>query len=121
MPANTILCVADDPSANNPVANELERAGYHLTTARTAAQAAAVLFVNRKVDGVVLDQHTRERANFEVAALLRKIRADVPIFLVSSGRVERLPRCVDACVCLSENLDGLLPTMEVLLGRTTMA
>jgi len=115
MATNTILWVtAEDVSASNPVVVAFQDAGYELVSTASPSQAVAVLFLNRCVCAVVLDQRLKQTAG--LAGTLHSIRADVPILLLSQDKVSPLPQSVDGCVCVGEGLEGLLPSLQTVLS-----
>lgn len=111
----TILYVAPDLSDGSPVALSLRAAGCRMVTTDSPAQALALLFVNRRIDAVVLDERAGQPNSIGLAKLLRSLRADIPILLVAQGKIDPLPRGVDACVCTGEEGAALLPVLGTLL------
>ncbi len=96
MTKRTVLCVNDETS-NGATPERLRQAGFEVFTARPR-QAVAILFVNRRLNAVVLEDYGNQEAACALAALLHSIREDIPIVLVSSSLLDRLPSGVDACV-----------------------
>ncbi len=118
MDTTTILCVTDDTTANGSVLEALRDAGYEVLVASSAAQAAALLFIHRRIEAVVLDQRLKDRASIRLVRLLRSLRSDVPILLLSRDVLDPLPRCIDACVCVGQELGSLLPILHTMvLGK----
>lgn len=115
MPSYTILCVSDDP-AGGSIALGLRNKVHQVIIAESPTHAMAYLFVNRRIDAVIIDQQTQPCAGLNTAHLLRRVRADVPILLLSSETVDPRPFCVDACLS-RDNLDALLLTLNLLLTR----
>jgi DNA-binding response OmpR family regulator len=82
MRKGTILLVSDAMGSN--LASRLESAGWALLSARLR-EALAVLFVNRRIEAVVLDPGDRAADVLVLARGLRALRPDVPIFLVTAA------------------------------------
>ncbi len=118
MDTPTILCVVDNPAADDSLLPTLQNAGYELLVASNAAQATALLFIHRKLEAVVLDQRSKERTGLGLARIMRSLRADVPILLLSRETLNQLPRCLDACVCVGEELSSLLPILNTFVRGT---
>ncbi len=117
MDTATILCVADDVSTDSLLPT-LRNAGYELLVAGNAAQATALLFIHRRIEAVVLDQRTKERTGLGLARVMRSLRADVPILLLSRETLNPLPRCLDACICVGQELSSLLPILNTFVHGT---
>lgn len=115
MATYTILCLSNDPAA---IASRLHDQCELLTTS-SASQAMAYLFINRRIDAVIVDQRSQPRANPGIVRLLRSIRAEVPVVLLSPDLLQPLPRGVAACLSGDATLDRLVPTLNLLL--TTLA
>jgi DNA-binding response OmpR family regulator len=118
---HTILCVADDTSSAQSLASKLQLAGYAAHCAAGPSQATALLFVNRSVEAVVLDQRSKSSASFALARLLRSLRRDIPILLLSAEVVDPLPSCIDGAVCTNAGIEGLLPMLDLVLGAPESA
>ncbi len=114
----TILCVADDVATNDSLLPTLRHAGYELLVTGSATQATALLFIHRRIEAVVLDQRTKERTSLGLARILRSLRADVPILLLAREMLDPLPRCLDACICVGQELDSLLPILNTFVRGT---
>ncbi len=113
MSNHLVLCLTDDP-AGNAIAATLESASYEVVSTNSAARAMALLFVNRGIDAVVLDQ-SKNGAWLETARLMRSIRADIAFVTVSRGRLESVPRWIDACVSAGQEEEALVPVLDTLL------
>ncbi len=105
MAKRTVLCVNDETS-DGATPERLRQAGFEVFAARPR-QAVAILFVNRRLDAVVLEDYGNQEAACALAALLHSIRKDIPIVLVSSCLLDRLPSGVDACVSPDSGLEML--------------
>lgn len=116
MPSYTILCVGED-FAGSSIALSLRNNSHHLLMADSPSRAMAYVFVNRHIDAVVIEQRQQPFAGLNTAHLLRTVRADVPILLLSSETLDPLPFCVDACLSGDNLLDRLLLTLDLLLAR----
>ncbi len=113
----TVLYLSDNSSGS--IARGLRNDGCQLLVAETAAQAVAYLFINRRIDAVVIDWPSQPLASLDVAQALRSVRPEVPILLVSLEAVQPLPRSVDACLSGEHRLETLLLTLDLLLGPAT--
>ena len=81
MPAHLVLLFEPDhtPEEIKPsIARELQRAGYEVTEAHNLSTAAASLFVNRRVEAVVIDV-PRGQILPELADSLSALRPGVPL------------------------------------------
>jgi len=107
MTDETILYVSDQTANDNSVLAALKATGYEVVSANSATQAIALLYVLHTVAGVVLNHRARARAKFDVARSLRAIRSGVPIVLLCSEQIKRLPSSVDACVDTGQPLEKL--------------
>ncbi len=114
-PRLTLLYVTDEPSASETLERKLRLADYDSVVTSSSVQAVAFLFVNRRINAVVLDQQTRERPSLALARTLHSVRADVPILLLSPGLLEPLPACLDACVQADRDFASLVPILNTLL------
>jgi DNA-binding response OmpR family regulator len=105
MAKRTVLYVSEE-GADGCVAQRLRQAGFEVFTTRPQS-AVAILFVNRRLDAVVLEDRGNKESACALAALLRSIRAEVPIVLVSASSLDGLPSGVDACVNPENSLEML--------------
>jgi hypothetical protein len=115
MTTYTILCLSDGPM--EAIASRL-RSQCELLTTSSASQAMAYLFVNRRIDAVILDQRSQAHASVGIARLLHSMRADVPVVLLSPEVLQPLPRGVTACLSGEDTLDRVVPTLNALLATT---
>ena len=120
-PKRTILYVADDLSSSNSIIGKLTSSGFELIRARKGAEAVAKLFTHRKVEAIVLDQRETTRVSLGLAKFIKSFWAAMPVILLSTQLLDPLPRCIDAGVCLQEELGGLVPTIELLLDSSDAA
>lgn len=114
MTGSTILWISDDLSGISRVVH-LQNAGFELLTTTNASEAIALGFVNRRIAAIVLDQRGKKHGSFALARILKSIRCDVPILLLSPEAIEPLPRFVDASICAGEELEPLLPVLNALI------
>ncbi len=114
MSTYTILCLSNDPCASD-IARGLRSNVYQLLVTGSTAQAMAYLFVNRRIDAVILDHGSEPHAGVGVARLLRSVRPDIPILLLCQEMLEPLPNCVDACLSGEDIPAALDPTLNLLL------
>jgi CheY-like chemotaxis protein len=78
-----VLVVDDDPAMREMLACLLDRLGYAAQTAIDAEEALFALEA-RRFHAVVCDLHMPRRDGFGLARVLRRIRPDVPLVLISS-------------------------------------
>ncbi len=118
MDTPTILCVVDDGASDESLLPTLRNAGYEVLVTGSAPQATALLFIHRRIEAVVLDQRAKQRTGLRLARVMRSLRADVPILLLSREMLDPLPRCLDACVCVGQELNSLLPILNTFVHGT---
>jgi CheY-like chemotaxis protein len=82
-PNSLILCIDDEALGLQIRKVVLERAGYRVLTALDGASGLS-LFGEHPVDAVILDYFMPGMNGGEVAAEMRRTRADVPILLLSA-------------------------------------
>ncbi len=116
MATSIILWISDDLFTSGSVACSLERGGYELRITANACHAAVLALLDRRIEAVVLDQRLKRRPSLGLAWVLRSLRADVPIVLLSSEVLEPLPRCIDACVCVGQEIEPLLTVLNALVA-----
>jgi len=78
-----VLVVDDDAAMREMVACLLDRLGFAAQTAIDADEALFTLHA-RRFHAVVCDLHMPRRDGFGLARVLRRIRPDVPLVLISS-------------------------------------
>ena len=84
MPANSLILCIDDEALGLQIRKVvLERAGYRVLTALDGASGLN-LFREHPVDAVILDYFMPGMNGGEVAAEMRRSRADIPILLLSA-------------------------------------
>jgi CheY-like chemotaxis protein len=115
MTNETILYLSDLATNSNSVLAALKATGCEVVSTNSATQAIALLYVLHTVAGVVLNRRAREPNTCELARSLQAIRPDVPIVLLCSDRIDRLPSCVDACVRTEQPLERLAAAVRCLL------
>jgi DNA-binding NtrC family response regulator len=113
-PKHTILYVGENLAPDNSIVGRLKSAGYNMVSASRSTEAVAKLFANH-IEAIVLDQRSTEKINLGLAKFVKSFRAAVPVILLSTQLLDPLPRCIDAGVCLQEELSALVPTIELLL------
>lgn len=116
----TILYVTENLAADNSIVGKLRNSGFNLISASHSTEAVAKLFANR-IEAIVLDQRSTEKINLGLAKFIKSFRAAVPVILLSTQLLDPLPRCIDAGVCLQDELGGLVPTIELLLDSSDAA
>src|SRR3954471_6897196 len=120
-PRRTILYVAGDVSSNNTIIRKLNGSGFNLISVTKSSQAIAKLFTNRKVEAIVLDQRATAKISLRLAKFVKSFRAAIPVIMLSTQLLDPLPRCIDAGVCLQDELGSLVPTIELLLDSPDAA
>ena len=115
MPRFTLLYATDDRAASEALQRKLNFGADDSVLAANSIQALALLFVNRRINAVLLDQQTKHRPSLALARAMRSLRADIPIVLLSPEPIEPLPNCLDACVCGDRDLPSLIPVLNMLL------
>ena len=118
MSNHSILCVRDFVPDNDTVAAAIRLAGYHPLTANDSSHAMALYFVNRQLEAVVLDHRAKENVGICLAQALRTLRADIPILLLSTKVFDPMPKGIDACVCVTESAEELIPVLRLLLSTS---
>jgi CheY-like chemotaxis protein len=84
VPANSLILCIDDEALGLQIRKVvLERAGYRVLTALDGASGLN-LFREHPVDAVILDYFMPGMNGGEVAAEIRRSRADIPILLLSA-------------------------------------
>ncbi len=120
MTKRTLLYVSDE-GLDGGSAQRLAQAGYEVCTARPR-QAVAILFVNRRIDLVIIEDLNDNRAACELAELLRSIRPDVPIALLSRLVLGQDQNAIEACVSPADDtLAGVLAELHSDAGASTKA
>lgn len=114
MPTHTVLYVTDDLSTIKSSERKLEGAGLEIVSTASASDAVALLFVNRRVEAVVLDRQLDPQTTLGLARVLKSLR-DIPVILVSAKSIDPLPKAVDACVCLNDVIGELPRLIEAIL------
>jgi DNA-binding NtrC family response regulator len=120
-PKHTILYVGRDLTSGNPIFKKLKASGFNLVSASRNSEALAKLFANSGVEAIVLDQRATDKLSLGLAKFVKSFRAAVPVILLSTQLIEPLPRCIDAGVCIHDELGGLVPTIEMFLDGADTA
>lgn len=84
MPGHVILAVEAVPlgrSSLSPIATQLCNAGYDVLASSNVSQAVGLVFVNRRIEAVLINSYGDPMTGVEVAAKLRAINPRIP-FLV---------------------------------------
>ncbi len=111
MTKRTLLYVSDE-GLDGASAQRLAQAGYEVCTARPR-QAIAILFVNRRIDLVIIEDRNDSHPAGDLVQLLRSIRPDVPIALLSRLVLGQDPNAVEASVSPEDNnLAGVLAELH---------
>lgn len=120
-PQRTILYVADDLSGSDSIVGKLKTSGFRLVSATRSIGAIARLVSTRRLEAIVIDQRATPKINLGLARFVKSFRAAVPVILLSTQLLDPLPRCIDAGVCLQDELGALVPTIELVLGSSEAA
>jgi len=112
MMSETILYLSDQATNGNSVPGALRAAGYEVVSTNSANQAIALLYLLHTVVGVVVSRLTRGQNRVDVVRNLHAIRPEVPIVLLCSNQMMRLPSFVDACVDAGQPLEKLIAAVR---------
>jgi CheY-like chemotaxis protein len=113
----TILCIDDSPGVLALHRMVLESTGYSVLTA-ASAQAGLELFASCPRDAVLLDYGMPEMNGGEVAAMMKAMKPEIPIVLLSA--LPSLPenaRSVDAFVTKGQSPEIWLDVLAGLLDN----
>lgn len=110
-----ILFIDDHTCGSRALAHKLRACGYEVQVAPDAEEALT-LFRLYRIDAVVTDCHCEIPSRGTLAPIIRSIRPDVPIILMSAfcGMPCARLRDADACVCKGD-IPALLSTLRMLL------
>jgi CheY-like chemotaxis protein len=114
MADQTILYISEPTANSNSVSAALKATGYEVVNTSSANQGIALLYLLHSVAGVVLNRLARDQKTDDVARSLRAIRPDVPIVLVCSDQIKRLPSFVDGCVDTKQPLEKFIAAVRCL-------
>ena len=115
MTDETILYISDQTANSNPVLAALKATGYEVVIANSSTQGIALLYILRRVVGVVLNRRAKEQNRVDLAGSLRALRPDVPIVVLCTNPNSGLPSYVDACVDAKQPLAKLTAAVRRLL------
>jgi CheY-like chemotaxis protein len=84
MPGHVILAVEPGLGVSNlsPIAAQLRKAGHDVLVPGSVSEAIGLVFVNRRIEVVLINSCTEPMAGVEVAARLRAINPQIPILVV---------------------------------------
>lgn len=88
MPGHVIFAVEADPlgrSSLSPIATHLRNAGYDVLVSGNVSQAVGLVFVNRRIEAVLINSYGVRMTGVQVAARLRAINPRIPILLVEAN------------------------------------
>jgi response regulator RpfG family c-di-GMP phosphodiesterase len=117
MAGDTILYISDHGPRSSSTLAALEAIGYDAVSAINSIQAIALLFVMHSLTAVVLDQHSIEQSSFDLIHSIRALRPGVPIILLCTARVDRLPSAVDYCVQVGQALEDVTSDLKRILAE----
>src|SRR5258708_28346620 len=95
MAGDTILYISDQAANSDSVLAALKAAGYEVVSTNSSTQGLALLFFIHSVSAIVLNQRTEEQNSSDLARILRNIRADVPMVLLSRCPIDCFPLAID--------------------------
>jgi CheY-like chemotaxis protein len=112
-----ILCVDDEKVGLQVRRLLLERSGYQVLTAPDGATGLK-LFESHPIEAVVLDYAMPGMHGGEVAALMRQIKPEVPILLLSAylGLPPEITQLVDVYMTKGEGAPALLDKLSSLFS-----
>jgi CheY-like chemotaxis protein len=112
-----ILCIDDDEGVLYFLRTILERSGYKTLTA-TSGRQGLKLATHSKFDLVVLDYEMPGMNGHEVASVMKNLRPDLKVVLISGSDVpSHALTSVDAFVDKVETSRQLLPIIAELCGQ----
>ena len=84
MPGHVILAVEAGFGTSNPsaIAAQLRKAGHDVLVPSSVSEALGLVFVNRRIEVVLINSCTEPMAGVEVAARLLAIKPQIPILVV---------------------------------------
>jgi DNA-binding NtrC family response regulator len=115
MTDETILYISDQTANSNPVLAALQATGYEVVITNSATQGIALLYILRRVVGIVLNRRAKEQNRVDVAQSLHALRPDVPIVVLCTNPSSGLPSYVDTCVDAKQPLEKLTAAVRRLL------
>lgn len=108
----TVLYVADSQPFHSAAVGELRAEGYEVVKTENLRQAIALLFLNRKIEAVVIQACADEADFLRAARTLRSIRLEIPIIAIAGP--EWKPGFASTCV--GEDTRELLQVLRQSLG-----
>lgn len=118
MSTPTILCIDDEELGLEIRKLVLEREGYSVLTARDGPSGLSV-FESQQVDAVVLDYAMPGLDGGQVAAMMRQIKPNVPIIMLSAyvALPEEVMRLVDLSATKGDGAFTLVGRLKDLLEK----
>ena len=113
----TILYVAEDKPFPTTASEALTAEQYDLVRTVSMMQAIALLFLNRKIEAVLLEPAAADSKFFDTARILRSIRPDIPVILVAESQAKS--SFADACV--GKDPQELLAALHLTLDTARIA
>jgi DNA-binding NtrC family response regulator len=108
----TVLYVADSQPFHSAAVAELRAEGYDVVKTENLRQAIALLFLNRKIEAVVIQPCAGDTDFLRAARILKSIRMEIPIIAIAGP--EWKPGFASACV--GEDTRELLQVLRQSLG-----
>lgn len=106
----TILYISDDDALCKNDISVLQKNGYDVVRAKSSREAIALLFLNRRIDAIVLREDNSENGSGSTVRMLHSIRADIPV-VCSGAELNRLRNGINAWAGSAEELIQVLGAM----------
>jgi two-component system chemotaxis response regulator CheY len=85
---SVILLVDDDPDIRSLTRTFLEHEGYGVLSSGDADRASQIFHAVPQIDLLVTDLYMPGRSGMELAMELKAIRSELPVLVISGGRVD---------------------------------
>lgn len=108
-PKPVILCVDDEPNSLVLRKLVLEKAGYRVLIANSAAQAMEI-FSSQPVDLVLSDQLMPGRTGTELAREIKTLSPQIPVLIISG--VNEVPPDADSADMFMSKVEGPIAMCE---------
>ena len=102
MEHKTILYISDPANRSNSVLAALKETGCEVVSTSSPTEGVALLYIMHTVAAIVLNEHSREQASFNVVESLRQICPTVPIMLQCRDQIDSSSSWTDRCVKTDE-------------------
>ncbi len=115
-----VLCITGEHLSAHALAAAETPSNWRIITTNDAGESIALLYASR-VQAVVLDQRGKRKPRLALARIFKTLRADVPVFLVSSQGMDPLPVCVDGCLRVDDGIRAIQQALHVILQSARVA